>query len=212
MKKVWLQLRREGVNVARCTVERLIRAMGRVGIRRGKGVKPPCSDKDAATPDDLVNRRFMAKRPHQLWVADFTYVSTAQGFVYVAFIVDVFAGVIVGWRVSTSMATSLVLEALALWARRPGKGVNHHSDRGSHSVSLAYSKRLKDAEILASVGTTGDACDNAMAESINGGGQNGGDPPRELEKPDGSGVGHAGLGGRVQQQKVARAAGLHPSC
>ncbi|CAK8742716.1 IS3 family transposase ISEc25 [Sodalis praecaptivus] len=170
VKKVWLQLRREGVKVARCTVERLMRARGRVGIRRGKGVKTTCSDKDAATPDDLVNRRFMAERPNQLWVADFTYVSTAQGFVYVAFIVDVFAGVIVGWRVSTSMETSLVLDALeqALWARRPGKGVIHHSDRGSQYVSLAYSKRLKDAEILASVGTTGDSYDNAMAESING--------------------------------------------
>lgn len=170
VKKVWLQLRREGIKVARCTVERLMRAMGLVGIRRGKGVKTTRSDKDAATPDDLVNRRFMAERPNQLWVADFTYVRTAQGFVYVAFIVDVFAGVIVGWRVSTSMETSLVLDALeqALWARRPGKGVIHHSDRGSQYVSLAYSKRLKDAEILASVGTTGDSYDNAMAESING--------------------------------------------
>lgn len=101
-----------------------MRAMGLVGIRRGKSVKTTRSDKDAATPDDLVNRRFMAERPNQLWVADFTYVSTAQCFVYVAFIVDVFAGVIVGWRVSTSMETSLVLDALeqALWARRPGKG------------------------------------------------------------------------------------------
>ena len=96
VKKVWLQLRREGVKVGRCTVERLMRAMGLVGIRRGKGVKTTCRDKDAATPDDLVNRRFMTERPNQLWVADFTYVSTAQGFVYVAFIVDVFAGVIVG--------------------------------------------------------------------------------------------------------------------
>ncbi|CAK8742771.1 IS3 family transposase IS629 [Sodalis praecaptivus] len=142
VKKVWLQLRCEGVKVARCTVERLMRARGRVGIRRGKGVKTTCSDKDAATPDDLVNRRFMAERPNQLWVADFTYVSTAQGFVYVAFIVDVFAGVIVGWRVSTSMETSLVLDALeqALWARLPGKGVIHHSDRGSQSCFISVFK------------------------------------------------------------------------
>lgn len=147
-----------------------MRAMGLSGVRRGKGVKTTRSDKDVATPNDLVNRRFVAERPNQLWVADFTYVSTTQGFVYVAFIVDVFAGSIVGWRVSTSMETALVLDALeqALWARRPGKGVIHHSDRGSQYVSLAYSNRLKEAEMLPSVGTTGDSYDNAMAESING--------------------------------------------
>lgn len=135
MKKVWLQLRREGIKVARCTVERLMRAMGLVGIRRGKGMKTTRSDKDAATPDDLVNRLFMAERPNQLWVTDFTYVSTAQGFVYVAFIVYVFAGAIVGWRVSTSMETSLVLDALeqTLWSRRPGKGVIHHPTE-AHSM------------------------------------------------------------------------------
>ncbi len=110
MRKVWLQLRREGIKVARYMVDGLMRVMGLVGIRRGKGVKTTRSDKDAATPDDLVNRRVMAERPNQLWVADFTDVSMAQGFVYVAFIVDVFAGVIVGWRISTSMETSLVLE------------------------------------------------------------------------------------------------------
>ncbi|TQI86487.1 putative transposase [Serratia marcescens] len=170
VRKVWLQLRREDIKVARCTVERLMRAMGLFGVRRGKGVKTTRSDENATTPDDLVNRQFVAERPNQLLVADFTYVSPAPGFVYVAFIVDVFGGSIFGWRVSTSMETYLVLDALeqALWAWRPGKRGIHHSDRGSQYVSLAYSNRLKEEEILASVSTTGDSYDNAMAESING--------------------------------------------
>ncbi|MEG2991540.1 MAG: IS3 family transposase, partial [Citrobacter sp.] len=115
-------------------------------------------------------RQFVAEKPNQLWVADFTYVATWQGFAYVAFIIDVFAGVIVGWRVSSTMETSLVLDALeqALWARRPDGGIIHHSDRGSQYVSLAYTQRLKEAEAMASVGTVGDSYDNALAESING--------------------------------------------
>ncbi|NKQ64060.1 IS3 family transposase, partial [Escherichia coli] len=123
----------------------------------------------AVAAGDRVNRQFVAERPDQLWVADFTYVSTWRGFVYVAFIIDVFAGYIVGWRVSSSMETTFVLDALeqALWARRPS-GTVHHSDKGSQYVSLAYTQRLKEAGLLASTGSTGDSYDNAMAESING--------------------------------------------
>ncbi|EIG4622439.1 IS3 family transposase, partial [Escherichia coli] len=168
VRKVWRQLLREGVTVARCTVERLMKVMGLAGVRRGKKVRTTVSRKEAAA-GDRVNRQFVAERPDQLWVADFTYVSTWQGFAYVAFIIDVFAGVIVGWRVSSSMKTTFVLDALeqALWARRPS-GTIHHSDKGSQYVSLAYTQRLKDAELLASTGSTGDSYDNAMAESING--------------------------------------------
>ncbi|AIA46909.1 IS629 orf [Serratia sp. FS14] len=133
-----------------------------------KKVRTTISRKGAAAPD-RVNRRFVSERPNQLWVADFTYCATYQGFAYVAFIIDVFAGAIVGWRVSSSMETAFVLDALeqALWARRPS-GTIHHSDKGSQYVSLAYTQRLKDAELLASTGSTGDSYDNAMAESING--------------------------------------------
>ena len=167
-RKVWRQLLREGIKVARCTVERLMTEMGLAGVRRGKKVRTTISRKGAAAPD-RVNRRFVAERPNQLWVADFTYCATYQGFAYVAFIIDVFAGAIVGWRVSSSMETAFVLDALeqALWARRPS-GTIHHSDKGSQYVSLAYTQRLKDAELLASTGSTGDSYDNAMAESING--------------------------------------------
>ncbi|HGP2816633.1 TPA: IS3 family transposase [Salmonella enterica] len=168
VRKVWRQLLREGISVARCTVARLMTVMGLVGVRRGKKVRTTVSRKDAAA-GDRVNRQFVAERPNQLWVADFTYVSTWQGFAYVAFIIDVFAGRIVGWRVSSSMETTFVLDALeqALWARRPS-GTIHHSDKGSQYVSLAYTQRLKDADLLASTGSTGDSYDNAMAESING--------------------------------------------
>ncbi|AXC72252.1 IS3 family transposase [Salmonella enterica subsp. diarizonae serovar 48:i:z] len=168
VRKVWRQLLREGISVTRCTVARLMTVMGLVGVRRGKKVRTTVSRKDAAA-GDRVNRQFVAERPNQLWVADFTYVSTWQGFAYVAFIIDVFAGRIVGWRVSSSMETTFVLDALeqALWARRPS-GTIHHSDKGSQYVSLAYTQRLKDADLLASTGSTGDSYDNAMAESING--------------------------------------------
>ncbi|HHU7569362.1 TPA: IS3 family transposase [Escherichia coli] len=168
VRKVWRQLLREGIRVARCTVARLMAVMGLAGVLRGKKVRTTVSRKTVAT-GDRVNRQFVAERPDQLWVADFTYVSTWQGFVYVAFIIDVFAGYIVGWRVSSSMETTFVLDALeqALWARRPS-GTIHHSDKGSQYVSLAYTERLKEAGLLASTGSTGDWYDNAMAESING--------------------------------------------
>ncbi|EFT0762593.1 TPA: IS3 family transposase [Escherichia coli] len=168
VRKVWRQLLREGIRVARCTVARLMAVMRLAGVLRGKKVRTTVSRKTIAA-GDRVNRQFVAERPDQLWVADFTYVSTWQGFVYVAFIIDVFAGYIVGWRVSSSMETTLVLDALeqALWARRPS-GTIHHSDKGSQYVSLAYTQRLKEAGLLASTGSTGDSYDNAMAESING--------------------------------------------
>ncbi|HHL9090963.1 TPA: IS3 family transposase, partial [Escherichia coli] len=168
VRKVWRQLLREGIRVARCTVARLMAVMGLAGVLRGKKVRTTVSRK-AVAAGDRVNRQFVAERPDQLWVADFTYVSTWQGGVYVAFIIDVFAGYIVGWRVSSSMETTFVLDALeqALWARRPS-GTVHHSDKGSQYVSLAYTQRLKEAGLLASTGSTGDSYDNAMAESING--------------------------------------------
>ncbi|WP_435431427.1 IS3 family transposase [Shigella sonnei] len=168
VRKVWRQLLREGIRVARCTVARLMAVMGLAGVLRGKKVRTTISRK-AVAAGDRVNRQFVAERPDQLWVADFTYVSTWQGFVYVAFIIDVFAGYIVGWRVSSSMETTFVLDALeqALWARRPS-GTVHHSDKGSQYVSLAYTQRLKEAGLLASTGSTGDSYDNAMAEIIKG--------------------------------------------
>ncbi|WP_432264099.1 IS3 family transposase [Escherichia coli] len=168
VRKVWRQLLREGIRVGRCTVARLMAVMGLAGVLRGKKVRTTVSRK-AVAAGDRVNRQFVAERPDQLWVADFTYVSTWQGFVYVAFIIDVFAGCIVGWRVSSSMETTFVLDALeqALWARRPS-GTVHHSDKGSQYISLAYTERLKEAKLLASTGSTGDSYDNAMAESING--------------------------------------------
>ncbi|HGG7346455.1 TPA: IS3 family transposase [Escherichia coli] len=168
VRKVWRQLLREGIRVGRCTVARLMAVMGLAGVLRGKKVRTTISRK-AVVAGDRVNRQFVAERPDQLWVADSTYVSTWQGVVYVAFIIDVFAGYIVGWRVSSSMETTFVLDALeqALWARRPS-GTVHHSDKGSQYVSLAYTQRLKEAGLLASTGSTGDSYDNAMAESING--------------------------------------------
>jgi transposase InsO family protein len=173
--KVWRQLHREALVVARCTVERLMRLAGLRGVRRGKSVRTTVPDSKAPCPLDRVNRvnrQFEAERPNRLWVADFTYVSTWQGFVYVAFVIDVFARYIVGWRVSTSMQTDFVLDALeqALYARRPERdgALVHHSDRGSQYVSIRYSERLAEAGIEPSVGSTGDSYDNALAETING--------------------------------------------
>ena len=170
--KVWRQLNRESITVARCTVERLMRAQGLHGVVRGKVVRTTLSDSKAPCPLDRVNRQFKAERPNQLWVSDFTYVSTWQGWLYVAFVVDVFARRIVGWRVSRSMSTDFVLDALeqALYARQPGahEALIHHSDRGSQYVSIRYSERLADAGIEPSVGSKGDSYDNALAETING--------------------------------------------
>lgn len=169
-RKVWLQLNRDKIFVARCTVERLMRAMGLRGVVRGKKQITTINDPKQDRAPDLVKRIFKASRPNQLWVADFTYVATWSGFVYVAFVIDVFARCIVGWRVSTSMKTELVLDALeqALWSRKNCRELTHHSDRGSQYLSIRYTERLAEAGINASVGTTGDSYDNALAETIIG--------------------------------------------
>jgi len=170
--KVWKQLNREGISVARCTVERLMRRLGLQGARRGKPVRTTVPDRSAPCPLDRVNRQFTADRPNQLWVSDFTYISTWQGWLYVAFVIDVFARRIVGWRVSTTMTTDFVLDALeqALYARQPADSdaLVHHSDRGSQYVSIRYTERLAEADIEPSVGSRGDSYDNALAETING--------------------------------------------
>jgi putative transposase len=172
VRKVWRQLRREGFEVARCTVGRLMRRNGLRGVVRGKKIRTTMPDVAAPRPSDKVQRVFYAERPNQLWVSDFTYVSTWQGFVYVAFVIDVFARRIVGWRVSSTMRTDFVLDALeqALYERKPGDdvGLIHHSDRGSQYVSIRYTERLAEAGIEPSVGSAGDAYDNALAETING--------------------------------------------
>jgi putative transposase len=171
VRKVWKQMGREGWPVARCTVERLMRRLGIRGVMRGKGVKTTIPDKALACPQDRVNRQFQAARPNLLWVSDFTYVSTWAGFVYVAFVIDVFARRIVGWKVSASARTDFVLDALeqALHARRPTQGgLIHHSDRGVQYVSIRYTERLAEAGIEPSVGSVGDSYDNALAETING--------------------------------------------
>jgi putative transposase len=170
VRKTWRQLNREHIPVAKCTVERLMRAMGLRGAVRGRTFKTTIPDEKALRPADLVERQFMAERPNQLWVADITFVATWKGFVYVAFVIDVFARTIVGWRVSSSIKTDLVLDALeqALHARSDTDGLVHHSDRGTQYLSIRYSERLAECGIQASVGSKGDSYDNALAESIIG--------------------------------------------
>ena len=172
VRKVWRQLLREGIAVARCTVARLMRTMGLQGVVRGKRVRTTISNAAAPCPLDRVNRQFKAPRPNALWVSDFTYVATWAGFVYVAFVIDVFARRIVGWRVSRTAHAGFVLDALeqALHARRPvrGGGLVHHSDRGVQYVSIKYTERLAKAGVEPSVGSVGDSYDNALAETING--------------------------------------------
>ena len=169
-RKVWHQLRREGSVVARCTVERLMKTLGFHGVVRGKTKKTTVPAPKDHRPLDLVRRNFHAVRPNRLWVADFTYVATWVGFVFVAFVIDVFSRMIVGWRVATRMDAGLVLDALeqAIWARKVDGGLVHHSDRGSQYLSITYSERLAAAGIEASVGSAGDAYDNALAETVNG--------------------------------------------
>jgi len=172
VRKVWRQLKREGHDLARCTVARLMRGMGLQGVIRGKPIRTTISDKAARCPLDHVNRHFKAPRPNALWVSDFTYVATWSGFAHVAFIIDAYARRIVGWRVSRTAHTGFVLDALeqALHERRPlhRGGLVHHSDRGSQYVSIHYTERLAQAGIEPSVGSVGDSYDNALAESING--------------------------------------------
>ena len=169
-RKVWRQLRREAFEVARCTVERLMRVLGLQGVVRGRKWRTTIADDSAVRPLDRVNRQFQATRPNELWVADFTYVATWSGVVYVAFVIDVFARRIIGWRVARSMNAELVLDALeqALWARSDVKGVVHHSDRGSQYLSIRYSERLTEVGAQPSVGSVGDSYDNALAETIIG--------------------------------------------
>jgi putative transposase len=171
--KVWAQLNREGTRVARCTVERLMRDLGLQGVVRGqRRVRTTRSDAASDRPADLVARQFRAQGPNRLWVADLTYVKTHSGWVYVAFIIDVFSRFVVGWQASRSLRTDLALDALemALWARgvRRGSGLIHHSDRGVQYLAVRYSERLAEAGVMASVGSRGDSYDNALAESFHG--------------------------------------------
>ena len=170
VRKVWRELIRQKITVARCTVARLMRELGLKGVRRGKKVKTTVPDAAAARPADLVQRQFVATRPNALWVADLTYVATWQGFAYVAFVIDVYSRMIVGWRVSTSLRTDLALDALeqALYARPISDRLVHHSDHGSQYLAIRYTERLAEAGLESSVGSVGDSFDNALAETING--------------------------------------------
>jgi len=170
-RKVWRQLGREGITVARCTVERLMRTLGLKGEVRGKTWKTTFPDLSAPRPFDLVDRHFAVAAPNRLWVADLTYVRTWSGFVYAAFVIDAYSRMILGWQVSTSLRTDLALDALemALWRRGDDvDGVVHHSDRGVQYLSIRYTERLSEAGAVTSVGSRGDAFDNALAETING--------------------------------------------
>jgi putative transposase len=169
-RKVWKQLQREAIPVARCTVERLMADLGLRGVVRGRRVRTTTPDLLAERPRDLVQRAFTATRPNQLWVSDFTYVATWRGFVYVAFVIDVFSRRIVGWRAATSMRSDLALDALeqALYDRETDEALIHHSDRGAQHLSIRYTERLAEAGIEPSVGSRGDAYDHALAETING--------------------------------------------
>ena len=175
-RKVWRQLRREGIGAARCTVERLMRLEGLKGVVRGKKRRTTVSDENAHRPADLVDRRFVASAPNRLWLADITYIPTWSGFVYAAFVIDAYSRFIVGWRVATTLRTDLALDALeqALWARDPKPGSDpdrrlvHHSDAGGQYLSIRYTDRLVETGISPSVGSVGDSYDNALAESVIG--------------------------------------------
>lgn len=174
-RKMWLHLRQAGHDVARCTIERLMRALGLQGKRRGVAKRTTVADPAAARPKDLVNRDFAPLAPNRLWVADFTYVSTMSGWVYVAFVIDAYARRILGWKVSASMTTNLVLAAIdqAIFTRRREgvkdlSGLIHHNDAGSQYTSVRFTERLLEEGIDPSIGTAGDAHDNSLAESING--------------------------------------------
>ena len=169
-RKVWRALHREGIEVARCTVERLMRKLGLRGVVRGRRVRTTVPSEGSMRPLDLVKRDFRAERPNALWVADLTYVATWSGFVYTAFVIDVFSRYIVGWRVLNSLETDIALDALeqAIYSRRPAEKLVHHSDRGSQYLSIRYTERLADAGVVSSVGSVGDSYDNAMAESVIG--------------------------------------------
>lgn len=204
--KVWRQLKREEWP-ARCMVERLMKQLGLEGLRRGKIIMTTVPNKALPCPLDRVNRQFRADRPNQLWVSDFTYVSTWQGWLYVAFVIDVFARRIVGWRVSSSMSTDFVLDALehALYERQPELGgLIHHSDRDSQYLTIRYTERLAEAGIEPLVGSRGDSCDNALTETIDGLYKTELIHKRAaLEEPGIGGVGHPGMGVLVQSSSFA---------
>ena len=218
-RKVWHQLHREGIPVARCTVERLMRP-ARAARRRARRQAPAPREPDpaAARPADLVERHFTAQRPNQLWVVDFTYVATWAGFVYVAFCIDVFSRMITGWRAATSMSTDLVLDALemGIWQRRRGRatdlqGLVHHSDAGSQYTSIRYTERLAEAGARPSIGSVGDSYDNAMAEIDHRLVQDRADPPpRTLARPGRRRDRDAGMGRLVQQPPPLGAIGNIP--
>lgn len=213
-RKIWRQLGREGFPVARCTVERLMRMLGLQGVVRGRKRRTTFGDDRAERPLDRVNRQFQASRPNELWVADFTYVATWTGFVYVAFVIDVFARRIIGWRVARSMHTELVLDALeqALWARSGAKGVVHHSDRGRQYLSIRYSERLAEAGAEPSVGVVGDSYDNALAETIIGLYKDGGhSSPRAVAAHRRGRIRYPGMGRLVQSPAAARADRQRPT-
>ena len=170
VRKVWQQMKTDGIRVARCTVERLMTQYELQGVWRGKGKITTNSRDDQKRANDLVNRNFTAHGPNQLWVADFTYINTMSGWVCTAFIIDVFARAIVGWKVSNRMNTDMVMAALnqAIVDRNKPKDVIHHSDRGVQYLSIRYTDRMAEASVIASVGTTGDSYDNALAETVNG--------------------------------------------
>ena len=170
VRKLWHQLNREGIRVARCTVQRLMRELGLQGVRRGRFKRTTVPDEQAMRPADLVNRDFSATRPDQLWVADITYVATWSGFVYTAFVIDAYSRAIVGWRASRSLRADLALDALemGIWARRELDGLIHHSDRGGQYLAVRYTERLGEAGAVNSVGSRGDSYDNALAETIIG--------------------------------------------
>jgi transposase InsO family protein len=170
VRKVWRQLKREDIVAARCTVERLMRSLGLQGVVRGRRCRTTVADEAAARPLDLVQRQFQATAPNQLWVADFTFVATWAGFVYAAFVIDVYSRRIIGWRVARSMRAELVLDALeqAIWSRSGAEGVVHHSDRGSQYLCIRYSERLAEFGAQPSVGSVGDSYDNALAETVIG--------------------------------------------
>ena len=216
VRKVWRQLGREGVGVARCTVARLMRQMGLKGIVRGKSMRTTIGDKALPCPLDRVNRDFKAPAPNRLWVSDFTYVATWTGFVYVAFVIDAYARKIVGWRVSRRAEASFVLDALeqAIHDRRPAKGAGliHHSDRGAQYLSIKYTERLAAAGVEPSVGSVGDSYDNALAETINGLYKT--EVIRRIgamAQPRGRRVRHPRMGRLVQQPPPARTHRKHPA-
>ena len=216
VRKIWRQLQREAVAVPRCQVARLMKQMGLAGAVRGKTVKTTHSDRAAPCPLDRVNRQFQAPAPNILWVSDFTYVSTWQGFVYVAFVIDAFARRIVGWRVSRSARADFVLDALeqALCDRRPigQAGLVHHSDRGVQYVSIRYTERLTEAGIEPSVGSVGDSYDNALAGDHQWPVQGRGDPPAwPLAQRRSGRIRHARMGRLVQQPAPARTDRKYPA-